>query len=302
MKQNTASARIAAGIRAKIRSGALVPGDLAPSARQIVRDEGVALATATKVLALLRREGLVRSKPGVGTVVLGERSPDLSREKIVAAAIAIADDDGTEALSMRTLARELGVATMSLYRYVKSRDDLLALMVDAAFAERPPPTFTREGWRARLETIARLQWDGYRRHPWLAHAISMTRPAATKNGMRHTEAVLAALAALNLGDEALLQTGVAFIAYVRGMAASLEAEMRAEQDTGITSEQWMDENEASFAVHLAEMPELTRLGGVPGIDMSIDALYACGLRVWLDGLATRNGAASPERSRIGRSR
>jgi AcrR family transcriptional regulator len=286
MKQNTASARIVAGIRAEIRSGALAPGDLAPSARQIVRDEGVALATATKVLALLRREGLVRSKPGVGTVVLGERSPDLSREKVVAAAIAIADDDGTDALSMRTLARELGVATMSLYRHVKSREDLVALMVDAAFAERPLPRFAREGWRARLEAIARVQWDGYRRHPWLAHALSMTRPTATKHGMRHTEAVLAALAPLKLGDARTLQTGVAFIAYVRGMAASLEAEMRAEQDTGMTREEWMDANEASFAAHLAEMPELTRMGAVADVDMSIDALYACGLRCWLDGVAS----------------
>ncbi|HEY2509951.1 MAG TPA: TetR/AcrR family transcriptional regulator C-terminal domain-containing protein [Polyangiaceae bacterium] len=290
MKQNTASQRIVADIRAKIRAGALSPGDLVPSARQIVREQGVALATATKVLALLRREGLVRSKAGVGTVVLGERAPDLSRERIVAAAIAIADDDGTDALSMRTLARELGVATMSLYRHVRSREELLGYMVDAVFAERPPPRPagpTREGWRAKLEAIARLQWDGYRRHPWLAHAVSMTRPQATRNGMRHTEAVLAVLAPLKLGDAETLRLGIAFIAYVRGMAASLESELRAEQDTGMTREEWMDANEASFAAHMAEMPQLARLGQVPDVDVGLDALFECGLRCWLDGLASQ---------------
>ncbi len=236
---------------------------------------------------MLRREGLVRSKAGVGTVVLGERALDLSRERIVAAALAITDDDGVEALSMRTLARELGVATMSLYRHVRSREDLLALMVDAAFAECALPRFSREGWRARLEAIARVQWEGYRRHPWLAHALSMTRPQATKHGMRHTEAVLATLAPLKLGGAETLRTGVAFIAYVRGMAASLESEMRAEQDTGITSAEWMNENEASFAVHMADLPELAHLGKLPDVDMSIEALFLCGLSYWLDGLAVR---------------
>lgn len=124
MKTNTASQRIVSDIRARIRSGALRPGDRVPSAREMVRDYEVALATATKVLAMLRREGLVRSRPGVGTVVRAiteQRSgPDLSRERIVEAASAIADDEGLPALSMRLLARELGVATMSLYRIIST--------------------------------------------------------------------------------------------------------------------------------------------------------------------------------------
>lgn len=288
VKQNTASARIVAEIRAKIRTGELGPGELAPSARQIVRDHGVALATATKVLALLRREGLVRSKPGVGTVVLGARAPDLSRDKIVAAAIAVADDDGLEALSMRVLARELGVATMSLYRHIASREELLSLMVDASFAEQPPPCSPDEDWRARLETLARAAWQGYGRHPWLAQAVSMTRPEATKNGMRHTEAVLAALRPLGLAEADALQSGIAFIAFVRGMAASLESELRAQQDTGMTSEEWMAINEPRFAVHMHELPELARIHGVvhdAEVDMSIDALFDRGLRIFLDGLA-----------------
>jgi len=191
-----------------------------------------------------------------------------------------------------SLARELGVATMSLYRHVRSREELVVLMVDAAFLEAALPRFTRatrETWRARLEAIAALQWEGYRRHPWLAHALSMTRPQATKHGMMHTEAVLAALAPLHLGGPETLLTGVAFIAYVRGMAASLETEFRAEQDTGMTSAEWMVENEAAFVAHLASMPELSRLGGQPDVDMSLDALFRCGLACLLDGLRVAGG-------------
>ena len=102
--------------------------------------------------------------------------------------------------------------------------------------------------------------------------------------MRHTEAVLAALRPLGLADADALQSGVAFIAFVRGMATSLEAEVRAEQDTGTTSAEWMDENEARFEAHMRDMPELMRFGAVE-VDMSIDALFERGLRVWLDGLA-----------------
>src|SRR5262245_61595099 len=77
VKQNTASQRIVAELRTKIRSGRLRTGERVPSARQIKQQYGVALATATKVLAALKREGLVKPQPGVGTVVRGTSSgPD----------------------------------------------------------------------------------------------------------------------------------------------------------------------------------------------------------------------------------
>src|SRR3954451_12529876 len=94
--------RIADEIRARIADGELRPGDLVPSARGITREWGVALATATKVLATLNTEGVTRSLPGRGTVVAGparatrrtEGDPDLTRERIVAAAIRVADAEG----------------------------------------------------------------------------------------------------------------------------------------------------------------------------------------------------------------
>lgn len=298
MKQNTSSARIVAEIRTRIRSGKLAPGDHVPSAREIVREFDVAIATATKVLALLRREGLVRVKPGVGTIVRGERGPDLSRERIVEAAISIADDEGTGTLTMRSLARELGVATMSLYRHVRSREELLIMMADAVLAEQAPPPRGRSGWRKHVEQITRLQWAGYRRHPWLAQTLSMTRPQVLRNGMRHTEALLETLSELAFDRATTLRTGVTLLAYVRGMATSLETEIQDEHDTGMSSGEWMEAQKESFAPHLDRLPTLARLSEVD-VDMSIDALFECGLTYLLDGLDTH---ANSRTRRSGRAR
>jgi AcrR family transcriptional regulator len=290
MEQNTAAQRVAALLRARIRSGELAPGAPVPSARQIVREHGVALATAAKVLGILRRERLVRVARGVGTLVRGpEGGPDLSREAIVQAAIAIADDEGLEGLSMRGVAAEMGVATMSLYRHVPSKDDLVLAMIDTVMGA-PLPAREGRGWRARLEAIARLHWEHYGLHPWLAPALSLTRPQASPNGMRHTEWVLDALTELRLPAAETLRTGVAFIGHVRGLAMSVEAERRAEQDTGMSNDEWMETQEATFLPMLARFPTLARLSREADVSMSLDAIFEQGLRCFLDGLAAQAGA------------
>jgi DNA-binding transcriptional MocR family regulator len=137
--------RIAAEIRQRITSGALRTGDRVPSTRQLVQEFGVAMATATKVLATLRQEGLVRTLPGIGTVVdapsthapalrgPGQPEPGLTRQRIVDTAVGIADAEGLAALSMRRTAADLGVTTMALYRHVPGKDQLLLLIADAVF-------------------------------------------------------------------------------------------------------------------------------------------------------------------------
>ena len=136
-----------------------------PSTREIMRRWGVAMATASKVLALLRDEGLVRTRPGAGTVVAEPvRRPAtpkvrrvageaLSTDRVVAAAIEVADREGLGAVSMRRVAVELGVATMSLYRHVRDKDALVALMVDETFRRQHPATSAGSGWRAGLDAV-----------------------------------------------------------------------------------------------------------------------------------------------------
>src|ERR1700724_2007655 len=88
----------------------------------------------------------------------------LSLERIVAAAVRIAASDGLAAVSMSRVAAELGASTMSLYRYVAAKDELLALMVDAAFGTPPAAPGPDEGWRAGLSRWAWALRAPVRRH------------------------------------------------------------------------------------------------------------------------------------------
>jgi DNA-binding transcriptional regulator YhcF (GntR family) len=314
-------AQIVADIRARIASGELHTGDRVPSARQITRDWGVAIATATKVHAALQREGLVRSVPGIGTVVAADghrprpvraaeaRDPDreLTRDRIVHAAMTIADTESLAALSMRRLATDLGVATMSLYRYVRSKDDLVLQMIDAIFAGAPLPEPPR-GWRAQLELVARAQWKLYRRHSWLAHYVSMTRPQLVPSGMIYTERVLAAIDELGFDRATALHAALTLIGFVRGIAVSLEPEQQAQQDTGLTSDEWMAAQDRQLREIFASgrFPMLARLTTGPDIDADLDSLFEFGLRQLLDGLQARvssvaaGSTTAPARPRPGR--
>ncbi|MEV0729846.1 TetR/AcrR family transcriptional regulator [Polymorphospora sp. NPDC050346] len=92
--------------------------------------------------------------------------PGLSLERIVAAAVEIADREGLAAVSMSRVAEEVGFTTMSLYRYVASKDELLALMAETAMGSPPEPPPAEQGWRAGLAGWARALMAGYERHPW----------------------------------------------------------------------------------------------------------------------------------------
>jgi len=99
--------------------------------------------------------------------------PSLTLEQIADAGIALADAEGIDAVSMARLAESLGFTTMSLYRYVSSKDEVLALMSDRA-AGRPPVLGPDVGgWRARLELILAVQQPILRAHPWLARTTTV---------------------------------------------------------------------------------------------------------------------------------
>lgn len=93
----------------------------------------------------------------------------MTLDQVVEAAVGLADADGFEALSMRGLARHLGVGAMSLYTYVPGRDELFELMVDRAYGDRARPDVSLP-WRERYAGHAREALAMYRRHPWLIHA------------------------------------------------------------------------------------------------------------------------------------
>ena len=309
--------RIAGQIAQRIADGDLAPGARVPSTRQIVRRYGVAMATASKVLAELRRLGLVRAEPGIGTVVAGPgigtvvAGPGMvraesgvgtvvagsargarpaarasTRDGLVAAAVRVADAEGLPAVSMRRLAGETGVPTMSLYRHVTDKEELLLLMMDRVFAAYPLPDPAPDGPRARLEALSRLQWTMYRRHPWLAQAVSFTRPLLAPHAMAHTEWAMRALDGHGLGAHRLFLTAVMLANYVRGTAVNLEAEAQAEQETGLTDEQWMNAQQDRFAAVLAGggFPMMERYVTGPDADFGLDELMEYGLQRLLDGI------------------
>jgi AcrR family transcriptional regulator len=300
-----ASTRIAAEIRDQIQSGVLVAGERAPSTREITRRWGVAMATASKVLAALKEEGLVRSRPGVGTVVARTsssrpkasaraRDPEapFTRERIVAAATAVADLEGLGALSMRRVAMELDVATMSLYRHVRDKDDLLTAMVDAAFGEwQPPAPRSGTGWLDVLTEAARELWQIFRRHPWLAPAYSLTRPLVAPSGLAYTERVLATLLDRGLEPATAFSMHLILFNFVRGFATSLEMEATAEADTGVTAGEWMDVQKPALEEALADR-ELPAFRSVldsfepNGFDLDLDELFEVGLGYLLDGFGS----------------
>ncbi|GAA1867015.1 GntR family transcriptional regulator [Myceligenerans crystallogenes] len=367
----TTSERIAAAIRARIDAGELAPGDRVPSTRQIVAEHGVAMATATRVLALLRNEGLVESRQGSGTVVTGtggpadrrwpgernapvgpaarirsgaparqgerstrggsavvgqtarakrasdptrdgvaskpasgatrdgvvpkrasgptrngvllKRASGPTRDDVVRAAVAIADDDGLAGLSMRRVATALGVPTMSLYRHVRSREDLVTWMMDAFYAEMPLPDPLPDGWRARAEACARVLWAGFERHPWAAQALSMTRPQIAPHGMAFTETLLAVFGE-PIDMNTRMHLAVSVVQLVRGVAVGIEPARAARQDTGISDEEWMDRAlpDLQAVASPARYPHLAR-ATTTELDLTLDSLFEFGLSRLLDG-------------------
>lgn len=127
----------------------------------------------------------------------GTRAPRLTREQIARAALAIADAEGFEAVSMRRVAEALDAGTMTLYYYVKTKDDLLTLMDDAIMDEViVPDTAFGRGWRAAMVAIATATRDAFARHPWAMYATREQRIGP--NVIRHVEQSLAALRDLSI--------------------------------------------------------------------------------------------------------
>ncbi|MBB1252384.1 TetR/AcrR family transcriptional regulator C-terminal domain-containing protein [Streptomyces sp. OF3] len=302
--------QIVAELRRRIETGELAPGDRVPSTREITRQWGVAMATATKVLTELRREGVVRAVPGVGTIVAAPSRParparpvgteartrratdtsssqsTLTLERITGAAVTVADAEGLAAVSMRRVAAELGVATMSLYRHVADKEDLLTRMMDSVMAEHPLPADPPEGWRPAIELAARQVWGQFRRHPWLAPALSMTRPQMITSALPYSEWTLAILHAHGLDLQSAFTAHLTLLNYARGIAVNLEAEREAEAHSGLDGEEWMEDQEPALLELLrgGRFPALSRLTA-EGYDFDLDAIFEFGLQRLLDGLA-----------------
>jgi DNA-binding transcriptional regulator YhcF (GntR family) len=298
--------RIAEEIAADIRSGRLAEGRPVPSTRRIVRDWGVAMATATKVLGALRAQGLVETIPGRATLVrrderaagtarpvTGERArrAGLTRREIVEAAVRIADTEGLPFVTMRRVAVSLSVSTMALYRHVPNRSDLTLRMADSVFAGTQMPEIPMVAWRRRLDAAAHLFWTVFSRHPWAAEVFSLSRPQLMPNVLPIAEWSLSTLRAMGFDAHDMLCAHINLFGHVRSMALVRLAEAQAEEDTGMSADDWMRLQDGRPR-RWASSTGHPGLGYVAreGFDFDLDTVFEYGLQRMLDGIDTRRHA------------
>ncbi|MFC6430329.1 MULTISPECIES: TetR/AcrR family transcriptional regulator [Nocardiopsis] len=174
--------------------------------------------------------------------------PKLSREAVVDAAVAVADAEGLEAVSMQRVAKELGYTTMSLYRHVDSKEDMLVLMSDRAMEGTPPAPRPDRGWRAGVEEWVHEVMEVYRRHPW-AIQLPLSGPPVGPNGLRWMEAGLREVVRSGLDVGGALQM-LSMLSSLLRDTLRLEADMaRAAREAGST----MAEAERDYSVGLRKV-------------------------------------------------
>ncbi|TDC99812.1 TetR family transcriptional regulator [Nonomuraea deserti] len=211
------------------------------------------------------------------------RRPALSREAIVAAAVAIADAEGLAAVSIRRVAAELGARAMTLYSYIERKEDLLALMHDAIAAEVLVDEPLPDDWREALLLLARREREMVLRHPWRVELISQ-RIEVGPNGLRHVEQKLSVFDGFGIDRLTAWRILAAYADYMTGFVIREATDRRAPREQGIN-----DAERAAVAEpyirELIEGGEFPRLApmiqeGVRGADDNFER----GLSWVLDGI------------------
>jgi AcrR family transcriptional regulator len=185
---------------------------------------------------------MTRSAEQVLELLWGEREPpsrgpkpSLTVEQIVQAGVDIADEEGLPGLSMRKIAERLGRTTMSLYRYVPSKDDLLELMVDAIAAPPPDPSDLPDHWRDALHWWAHQQYDLARRHPWL-NQYEFTHPPLGPNSIQWMECAIQAILRSGLPARDAVSVLMVITSYTLGEARQQHSLVQAAPRTGVAYE------------------------------------------------------------------
>jgi AcrR family transcriptional regulator len=181
-------------------------------------------------LALLWRTG---ERPTRG------RKAELSVDRIVQAAIEVADADGLAALSMRRVAERLGVGTMSLYTHVPGKAELLDVMLDTVLGETARPEEVPGGWRARLEQIARENWALFHRHPWMLQ-IATARPPLGPNVTAKYDYELRAIDGIGLTDVEMDSVLSLVLGHAAGAARSAIEAAQVARLSGESDRQWWE--------------------------------------------------------------
>ena len=180
---------------------------------------------------------------------------------------------------------------MALYRHVPNKGDLTLRLADSVFAGISLPEIAMANWRQRLDAVAHLFWTVFGRHLWAAEVFSISRPQLMPNVMPLAEWSLGTLRTMGFGTHDMLCAHISLFGHVRGMALARLAEAQAEQDTGMSADEWMRHHDRG----------LRQEGGSPGhpglgrvmrdpFDFDLDTVFEYGLQRLLDGLDARRRA------------
>ncbi|WP_329235710.1 TetR/AcrR family transcriptional regulator [Actinoallomurus sp. NBC_01490] len=215
--------------------------------------------------------------------------PALTHQQIAAAAVEIADAEGLGAVSMRHLAERLGVATMSLYRYVTGKDEIYELMLDAVMAEIALP---EGGWREVADAYARQFRAVSLRHPWTIQAFTRVPMALSPNSVALTEQALTSVDGLDIDVDTMMAVFGAVSAFARGAVFSEVAQREVLRRKG-----WESEDDVRLAylpwvrwmLESGRYPVLSRYIVEGSNEDDADWQFEFGLTCVLDGISARLG-------------
>jgi AcrR family transcriptional regulator len=227
----------------------------------------------------------------------------LTVEEIVAAAIAIADEHGMAALSMRAVGERLGRTGMALYTYVPSKGELVDLMYDTVLVEAHHTYDFDAGWRPALTAWASDMWAFYLRHPWVLQ-VSQARPVLGPNEYVVLDTVFRIMFETGLSPTEIRRVTGALFQFVRAVAQVVAEARDAAAATGTTDEEWwyarsalLQEMAPDFDVRFPMVTKMAQAGGFtldgetdPYQEQAATETFHSGLTMLLDGIAAAAGS------------
>src|SRR6516225_9575644 len=218
----------------------------------------------------------------------------LSRQQIVSAALGLLDAEGLEGLNMRARGKRLGSAATAVYWHVGSRDSLIALAADRAWAEVELPDPAAVGWRTAAHQMATSEYAMLTRHPWLVQAFGSYQLYGPGKARHDDHSIAVYEAAGFTGAEANQATSAVFT-YVLGNALGLAATASFTRKLGRDGgdvHALMQASRAEVVELAAQFPRLRARLGLPsaGYGAAPQGSFAFGLQAVLDGLAARLAA------------
>ena len=228
--------------------------------------------------------------PGAGQSIWdvpehGTRGPRPRHDRAVIAALAvrIADAEGLAAVTMRRVAKELGVATMSLYNYVPAKDHLAQLMVDHLAAEYTYPSTPAPDPRSAIADLARQARDVARRHPWLGQLLHRPMPPGP-SGLHYLDYFLGLLADSGVDAGAKLEI-IAIISGFAAMYGAMQGASATQQDgTTMADEQAAAQVQALIrAAASGSYPNLAAALATAGPSRSQDDVFESCIQRLIDG-------------------